>query len=102
MNTFSKLPRINKPQYLKKNDTIGIIAPAWSFDADNFRLGVKRLMRIGYKVKYEQAIFSRYWSLAGRDRQRAEQINRMFADQEVKAIFCAKGGWFDKDHTLFR
>lgn len=31
--------------------------------------------------------------MAGYDRQRAEQINRMFADKEVKAIFCAKAGY---------
>ena len=31
--------------------------------------------------------------MAGHDEQRAKQINDMFADDEVKAIFCAKAGY---------
>jgi muramoyltetrapeptide carboxypeptidase len=31
--------------------------------------------------------------MAGYDRERAAQINRMFSDKEVKAIFCAKAGY---------
>ncbi|MFC1674946.1 LD-carboxypeptidase [Candidatus Omnitrophota bacterium] len=85
--------KIRKPEALKKGDTIGIVAPAWSFDADNFRRGVDKLKSLGFKVKYDQQIFSRHWSMAGYDDKRAEQINRMFADKEVKAIFCAKAGY---------
>jgi muramoyltetrapeptide carboxypeptidase len=84
---------LNKPQRLKRGDTIGVVAPAWSFDPAKFRKGVTQLKRLGFKVKYDQQIFRRYWSMAGHDRERAEQINRVFADQEVKAIFCAKAGY---------
>lgn len=85
--------RIKKPLHLKKGDTIGIVAPAWSFDPNNFREGLRRLRRLGFKVKYDRSIFSKYWSMAGYDRERADQINRMFADKEVKAILCAKAGY---------
>ncbi|MCQ9204875.1 MAG: LD-carboxypeptidase [Omnitrophica bacterium] len=86
-------PKITKPQRLKKGDTIGIVAPASSFDIDNFKNGIKMLRKIGYKVKYERAIFNECWSRPGHDRQRGTQINRMFADKEVRAIFCAKAGY---------
>lgn len=82
-----------KPKPLGKGDTIGIVAPASSFDADNFKKGVKKLRSRGYKIKYERSIFSQYWSRPGHDKKRAEQINRMFADEKVKAILCAKGGY---------
>ncbi|MDD3296934.1 MAG: LD-carboxypeptidase [Candidatus Omnitrophica bacterium] len=82
-----------KPPHLAKGDTIGIVAPASSFDADNFRRGIVKLRKLGYKVKYERAIFSKYWSRSGHDCKRAEQINRMFSDESVKAIFCAKAGY---------
>ncbi|MFC1632313.1 LD-carboxypeptidase [Candidatus Omnitrophota bacterium] len=78
---------------MKKGEVIGIVAPAWSFDRDNFKKGVEKLRKLGFRVRYDRSIFSKYWSLAGYDRQRAEQINRMFADPEVKAIFCAKAGY---------
>ncbi len=82
-----------KPARLRKGDTIGIIAPAWSFDPDRFKEGVTKLCKLGFKLKYRQSIFNKYWSMAGYDRHRAEQINNMFADKDVKAIFCAKAGY---------
>jgi len=85
--------RIVKPRRLKRSDTIGIVAPAWSFDPDNFKQGLNRLRKLGFKVKYDRSIFSKYWSMAGHDKERAQQINRMFADKEVKAILCAKAGY---------
>lgn len=85
--------RVRAPFCLNRGDYIGIVAPAWSFDHDKFRSGVNKLRDLGFKVKYERSIFSRYWSMAGYDRERAAQINRMFADKDVKAIFCAKAGY---------
>jgi muramoyltetrapeptide carboxypeptidase len=82
-----------KPPRLNIGDTIGIVAPAWSFDPDNFRRGVDKLKKIGFHVRYDRSIFSKYWSMAGYDEQRAHQINRMFADRQVKAILCAKAGY---------
>ena len=88
-----KVFRIRKPQCLKKGDTIGIVAPAWSFDRHKFMRGVEKLRSLGFRVRYDRSIFSKYWSMAGHDRERANLINRMFADREVKAILCAKAGY---------
>jgi muramoyltetrapeptide carboxypeptidase len=82
-----------KPARLREQDTVGIVAPAWSFDPDNFKRGVEQLRGMGFRVKYEKTIFSKYWSMAGNDKKRAVQINRMFADKKVRAIFCAKAGY---------
>lgn len=82
-----------RPKRLRKGDTIGIVAPAWSFDSNKFRKGVEQLKEMGFKIKYENTVFSKYWSMAGHDKERAAQINRMFADRQVKAIFCAKAGY---------
>lgn len=88
-----ELKAAKKPNRLREGDTIGIIAPSWSFDPDKFKIGVEQLRAMGFKVKYDLTIFSRYWSMAGYDRERAGQINRMFANKEIKAIFCAKAGY---------
>jgi muramoyltetrapeptide carboxypeptidase len=82
-----------KPPRLRKGDTIGIVAPAWSFDSEKFKRGVEYLKGMDFRVKYENTIFSKYWSMAGYDKERANQINRMFADKQVRAIFCAKAGY---------
>lgn len=78
---------------LRQKDTIGIVAPAWSLERYSFRNGIEMLRELGYRVKYDKCIFNHYGYMAGNDRQRGEQINRMFADKEVKAIFCAKAGY---------
>lgn len=82
-----------RPRRLKQGDTVGIVSPAWSFDPLHFKEGVDKLKDMGYRVKYDSSIFSKYWSMAGHDKERAGQINRMFADKEVKAIFCAQAGY---------
>ncbi|MFC1767263.1 LD-carboxypeptidase [Candidatus Margulisiibacteriota bacterium] len=82
-----------RPKRLERGDTIGIVAPAWSFDPKSFKKGVAMLGRLGFKVKYDRSIFGKHWSMAGHDEERAKQINRMFADKKVKAIFCAKAGY---------
>ena len=82
-----------KPTRLKKGDTIGVVAPAWAFDVNNFLRGIEKFKMLGFKVKYDKIIFRKYWSMAGLDKERAEQINKAFADKEIKAIFCAKAGY---------
>ncbi|MBL7157570.1 MAG: LD-carboxypeptidase [Candidatus Omnitrophica bacterium] len=82
-----------KSAALKKGDTIGVVAPAWSFDKANFMRGVEKLKDLGFKIRYDRRIFNKYWSMAGHDIERADQINRMFADKKVKAILCAKAGY---------
>ena len=97
MSTKRLTEEMIKPQHLERGDTIGIVAPASSFDPDKFKEGIKKLRRLGYRVEYERSIFSKYWSQPGHDKKRAEQINRMFAKKEVKAIFCAKAGYGSAD-----
>ncbi|MFH1782549.1 MAG: LD-carboxypeptidase [Candidatus Omnitrophota bacterium] len=82
-----------KPLRLNIGDTIGIVAPAWSFDPENFKRGVAKLCKLGFKLKYSQNIFKKHWSMAGYDRERAEEINKMFGDKKIKAILCAKAGY---------
>jgi muramoyltetrapeptide carboxypeptidase len=82
-----------KPRRLKRGDTVGIVAPACFFDKDNFRRGVDKLKDLGFNVKYDLMIFKKHWSMAGYDVHRARQINRMFEDRDIKAIFCAQAGY---------
>lgn len=95
MRRFIKMRKrtFSKPRRLIRGDTIGIIAPACYFDPVLFRRGVDKLRKMGFRVKYDRSIFSSHWSMAGYDRERADQINRMFADKQVKAIFCAQAGY---------
>jgi muramoyltetrapeptide carboxypeptidase len=47
---------------------------------------------MGLKVKLGTNFKNRYGHLAGTDEERAADFNAMFADPEVKAIICLRGG----------
>ncbi len=82
-----------KPAKLQTGDTIGIVAPAWSCTRVELKDSQDMLKQLGFKVKYSQDLFKKHWSMAGSDQERAGQINQMFADPEIKAVFCAKAGY---------
>lgn len=82
-----------KPPRLKVGDTIGIAAPASAFDEDAFAKGIRRIREAGYRTVFRPDIFSRSNYLAGDDARRADELNRLFADRSINAIFCARGGY---------
>lgn len=55
--------------------------------------GIRNLKEFGFKVKEGRTVKLEHMGyMAGKDTQRAEDINNMFADKEVKALICAMGG----------
>ena len=46
----------------------------------------------GFKVKFSKNLFSNTNGYSSTAKEKAEDINEMFADKEVKMIWCAKGG----------
>ena len=87
-------PGLLKPPRLKQGDTIGMVLPAsMSLESDNIARGREQLEALGYKVKIGAHAYDRYGYLAGEDRNRAADINAMFADPEVNGISCFTGGW---------
>jgi muramoyltetrapeptide carboxypeptidase len=93
-NLHESMPTILKPQRLKKGDVIGIVTPASPVQSeDNLELATKYLEGLGYHVKLGRYVFSKYAYLAGLDKERASDVNQMFADPKVKAVFALRGGY---------
>lgn len=84
-----------RPKSLRKNAVIGIIAPASpQRDLDRLPRGVRYLENLGYRVKYGRNIDKRHAGyLAGTDAERLADLHSMFADPQIDAIFCARGGF---------
>lgn len=82
-----------KPKALKKGSTIGIVAASSPFLKSSFLRGVKILETLGFKVKYGKKIFSKKGYLAGPDKERAREFNKMLADKDIDAIMFARGGY---------
>jgi muramoyltetrapeptide carboxypeptidase len=82
-----------KPHALKPGDTIGIVAPASPFDPAEFARGMEQLREMGFELRTAEGISERRGYLAGSDLQRSAQLHRMFLDDSVDAVMCARGGY---------
>jgi len=82
-----------KPSRLQKGDTVGLISPAGIIDPQDIDNAKQTLGNLGLKIKIAAHILDRYGYLAGKDLDRAQDINTMFADKSVKAIIATRGGW---------
>jgi len=87
------MPKLLKPPRLRPGDLIGVVAPASPMKHDRLENGIRYLENLGYKVKLGKRVYHEHGYLAGRDRERADDINKMFRDRRVKAIFCIRGGY---------
>ena len=83
-----------KPKALKHGDLIGVVCPA-SAPSSYTKIveGAEYLERLGYRVKLGTNIRAVRGYLAGTDAQRAQDINEMFIDKQVKAIIAVRGGY---------
>ncbi len=81
------------PKPLKEGDKVGIAAPAGPFKMERFEKGLAAIIAMGFVPVIDDDVYKRDRHLAGPDRHRAKHLNRLFADDAIKAIFCARGGF---------
>jgi len=79
---------------LRPGDTVGLVAPA-SSDDDPLHLeyALNTVRGMGLIPKVGRHVSDRYGYLSGTDRDRAADLNAMFADDAVQAVFAVRGGW---------
>ena len=82
-----------KPPRLKAGDTIGLVTPATYLTEAQLRDAVENFARLGFAVRYTPNMLVRKGYLGGTDRQRADDINRFFADESIDGIICGRGGY---------
>lgn len=86
--------RVIKPPRLRPGDTVGLIDPASAtFLREDLDIATESLAAMGLRVKPGAHLLDRYGYFAGKDDDRASDINTMFADPSVRAIFALRGGW---------
>ncbi|MBV1910887.1 MAG: LD-carboxypeptidase [Kangiellaceae bacterium] len=83
-----------KPKRLKAGDNIGLIAPSSNtWENEDIYFAIDVLKSFGFKVTPGDHLFDRHGYLAGKDKDRAADVNKMFADKDIDAIYCLRGGY---------
>jgi len=90
-----KFPKkIIKPNRLKIGARVGLIAPSSPIPMNRWQQTIRNLEGMGFELVYdEKTVLAKYGYLAGKDKVRAREVNRMFADKSVDAIWCVRGGY---------
>ncbi len=83
-----------KPPRLRVGDTVGLIAPAnATFLPVELDVARETLEALSLRVKTGAHLLDRYGYLAGRDADRAANVNALFTDPDVRAVLALRGGW---------
>lgn len=84
----------NKLKKIILGDCLGVIAPSRHIYGNSIDInkGINILKKFGFKIKTADHFKSKDNMSAGNRYDRAADINSMFADKDIKAIFCAIGG----------
>lgn len=85
---------MNFPSKLRLGDRVGLVCPSSPTTSERVDLCKDFIEALGFQTVVGDSCKKRYHGyLAGTDKERANDINNMFANPFVKAIFCIRGGY---------
>lgn len=83
-----------KPKKLKIGDTIGIVATSGNLNNEEaLNRAVLYFNDMGFNVMLADNLYDKKRYLAGEDEIKIEQLHKMFANKNIDAIFCMRGGY---------
>lgn len=83
------------PNKLKKGDIIGVIAPSDPVTQDkleDINKSILLMEKAGFNIQFSKNAFSNSLGYSATVKEKAEDINAMFEDKNIKAILCCTGG----------
>lgn len=83
------------PNKLEKGDKIGVIAPSNPItqeSLEDINNSIMLMESSGFKIEFGKYVFDNSLGYGASAIKKAEDINNMFKNPEIKAIFCASGG----------
>ena len=85
---------LTKPAALRPGARLAVVSPASTPKPELVNSGMERLRQLGYKpVLFRHALGGGPLYYAGTAQERASDLMAAFADPEIDAILCTRGGW---------
>jgi muramoyltetrapeptide carboxypeptidase len=82
-----------QPPTIKQGDTIGMVCPAGSIPLEKVQKCIQTLEKWGYQVKLGKTVGTKKDNFSATDAERAQDLQGMLDDENIKAIVCARGGY---------
>jgi len=80
------------PKRFRPGDTVGIISPSSPITPEAIEAITRYFERRGHPVKVAPNALARFGFMAGTPKQRADDLNLMLRDPEVRMIIASRGG----------
>jgi muramoyltetrapeptide carboxypeptidase len=81
------------PAFLKVGDKVALVAPAKAVPLEPVQKSIEILTFWGLQVHAGKHLFENHHVFAGTDSQRLSDFQSALDNPEIKAIFCARGGY---------
>jgi len=81
------------PDLLRLTNKVGIISTARKISPKEVQPAIDKLQSWGLEPILGNHLFSEHHQFAGTAEERAADLQKMLDDPEIKAIFCARGGY---------
>ena len=81
------------PPFLKAGDTVALVCTARKFSKEDAQPAIELLEFWGLKAKLGHTIGLDNFQLGGTDKERATDFQSQLNDENVNAIWCARGGY---------
>lgn len=82
-----------RPDYLKQGDKVAIVCTARKFSREEAKLAIELMDSWGLEVVLGDTIGLDNYQLGGTDEERASDFTKQLKNPEIKAIWCARGGY---------
>ncbi|HUE85648.1 MAG TPA: LD-carboxypeptidase [Vicinamibacterales bacterium] len=82
-----------KPRRLTRGDRVALVAPASSFQRDEFEAGVQELVQLGFEPVYDERVFAVSRFVAGDAPLRVSAIHDAWRDPSIAALIAVRGGY---------
>ena len=84
---------MRQPPSLQKGDRVGIISTARKISRKELKPALRLLEEWGLEVQLGKNLFKKHHQFAGTAQQRLSDLQGFLEDDQIKAIFCARGGY---------